>query len=170
MVIWVTGLSGSGKTTLCTKLRDLLKSTIPELVLLDGDQVRQAFGEGLGYREEDRIVQIKRIQNLALMLSNQGMVVLVAALYANPELLAWNRENLTGYFEIYLEASLEALKLRDYKGLYQGASSGTIPNVVGMDIPWHSPQSPDLTVNTDELPDPEITAQRLIAAIPRLSR
>ena len=75
MVIWLTGLSGSGKTTLCNSLWDLLKPDLPQLVLLDGDAIRSALGERLGYKEPDRVVQITRIQNLAKMLSDQGLVV-----------------------------------------------------------------------------------------------
>ena len=88
MVIWVSGLSASGKTTLCNAMWRLLKSQAPELVLLDGDVIRAVFSNDLGYREEDRVVQITRIQNLAKLLSDQGLVVLVAALYANHSLLA----------------------------------------------------------------------------------
>jgi adenylyl-sulfate kinase len=168
MVIWVTGLSGSGKTTVCNALWELLKPRLPHLVLLDGDSVRQALGDGLGYREEDRVVQISRIQSLAKMLSDQGLVVLVAALYSSPKLMAWNRQNITHYFEIYLEASLESLKERDYKGLYKGATEGSIPNVVGMDIPWHVPEAPDLVISTERLESPEALAQQVVAAIPDL--
>ena len=169
-MIWVTGLSRAGKTTLCNALWKLLKPYLPELVSLDGDMIRKAFGEGLGYREEDRVVQIKRIQNLAKMLSEQGLVVLVAALYANPDLLAWNRLNIPGYFEVYLEASVEVLRHRDTNGLYQGAIEGTVLHVVGVDIPWHVPQAPDVIINTDDPEKPEAMARRVINAIPSLSR
>jgi adenylyl-sulfate kinase len=169
MVIWVTGLSGSGKTTLCDAIWESLKPGMPELVSLDGDAVRAAFGGGLGYKEEDRMVQIGRIQQLAKILSDQGLVVLVAALYSHPDLLAWNRENIKGYFEIYLETSLQTLQDRDGKGLYKGAQSGEIPNVVGVDIPWNSPESPDLVINNDNPRPAEELARQVVAAIPRLS-
>ena len=168
MVIWVTGLSGAGKTTLCNALWKLLKPNLPELVSLDGDRIRQAFGEGLGYSEEERVVQIKRIQNLAKMLSDQGLVVLVAALYANSQLLRWNRQNLTDYYEVYLESSLEVLKCRDPKGLYQGASDGSIRNMVGLDIPWNVPEAPDVIINTDNPAEPEAMAKSLVASNPVL--
>ena len=170
MVIWVTGLSGAGKTTLCDALWKLLKPNIPELVSLDGDQIRQAFGQGLGYSEEDRVVQIKRIQNLAKMLSDQGLVVLVAALYANSELLKWNRQNLADYYEVYLETSLNVLKCRDSKGLYQGANDGSVRNMVGLDIPWHVPEAPDIIINTDDPVEPDVMAQILIGSNPYLTQ
>ncbi|MBM4339189.1 MAG: adenylyl-sulfate kinase [Deltaproteobacteria bacterium] len=170
MVIWVTGLSGAGKTMLCNALWGLLKIHKPELVILDGDAVRAAFGNDLGYREENRITQIKRLQGMAKILADQGLIVVVAALYAHPELLAWNRENLFDYFEVYLEVSLEALRLRDSKGLYAGAADGEIKNVVGVDIPWHAPIASDLIINTNHPKRPERLAEQVIAAIPRLRK
>jgi len=170
MVIWVTGMSGSGKTTLCNALWETLKPRLPELVSLDGDVIRSAFGAGLGYREEDRVVQISRIQQLAKILSDQNLVVLVAALYSNPDLLAWNRENIKGYFEIYLKTSIEALQKRDGKGLYQGALSGDIKNVVGVDIPWNAPESPDLAIDNDNPLPPDKLAQQVVLAVPYLSQ
>ena len=169
MVIWVTGLSSSGKTTLCNALWDVLKPGLPQLVLLDGDAVRAAFGGGLGYREEDRVVQITRVQNLAKMLSDQGMVVLVAALYANPELLGWNRANIDEYFEIYLKASSETVRRRDNRGLYAKADSGAMKDVVGVDIPWHAPQSPDLVIDCDAGEPADVLASRVLSSVPGLA-
>jgi adenylylsulfate kinase-like enzyme len=168
MVIWVTGLSGSGKTTLCDALWESLKPGLPELVLLDGDAIRVAFGGGLGYQEEDRVVQITRIQQLAKIFSDQDLVVLVAALYSHPDLLTWNRQNIKGYFEVYLETSLKALQTRDYKGLYAKAIAGEMPDVVGIDIPWHTPELPDLVINNDNPLPPEQLADQVIAAVPFL--
>ena len=168
MVIWVTGLSGSGKTTLCNALWQLLKSRVPELLTLDGDVIRTVFGGDLGYREQDRVVQIKRLQNMAKMLSEQGLVVLVAALYASPDLLTWNRQNIGDYFEVYLEASPDILRHRDTKGLYAVDGTAAVPHVVGVDIPWHAPQAPDIKINTDNPEEPEFLARRVIAAIPYL--
>lgn len=169
MVIWVCGLSASGKTSLCNALWQLLKPQLPQLVLLDGDSVRAAFGDGLGYREEDRFTQIKRIQSIAKMLSDQDLVVLVAALYAHPDLLSWNRENINHYFEVYLKASLDTVRSRDDAGLYARAEAGEIANVVGIDIKWHAPESPDLVFNSDKPEPPEDWARQVVAAIPHLS-
>ena len=170
MVIWVTGLSGSGKTTLCNELWRLLKPRMAELTILDGDSIRAAVGDGLGYREEDRFIQIKRMQMFAKMLSEQDLVVVVAALYSHPELLQWNRQNLSDYFEVHLEGSFDTVRRRDNKGLYARADSGEITNVVGVDIPWHPPESPDLVINIDNEDSPEVFARRVVAAIPRLSQ
>jgi adenylylsulfate kinase-like enzyme len=169
MVIWSTGLSGAGKTTLAIALRDLLKPQLPQAVLIDGDVIRDAFGESLGYAESDRVVQINRIQRLAKILADQNLIVIVAALYCHPELLAWNRQNLKGYFEIYLEASQDLLHRRDQKNLYSMAKAGETKNVVGIDIPWHAPGNPDLLLNADDEEAPDQMAQRVIAANPALT-
>ena len=122
MVIWITGLSGAGKTTLATALYEAMKPRLPTLVRIDGDEVRALFGNSLGFTESDRRLQIQRLQSLATMLDGQGLVVIVAALYAHPELLAWNRDHFSDYFEVYLEASLELVRSRDPKGLYAKAA------------------------------------------------
>lgn len=169
MVIWITGLSGAGKTTLCAALYRLLKPRLPELVLLDGDAIRSAFGADLGYKEADRQVQVKRLQNLAKVLSDQGLVALVAVLYTHPVLLDWNRHNIRDYFEIYLEASLDTLRVRDSKGWYARVARGEIADVVGVDIPWHTPISPDLVINVDNPEPPEAMARRVARSVPRLA-
>lgn len=167
MVIWVTGMSGTGKTTLCNTIWKLLKPRLPQLVLLDGDAVRAALGDGLGYREEDRVIQITRIQNMAKLLSDQGLVVFVAALYSRPDLLAWNRQNINDYFEVYLKASPETVRRRDNKGLYAKADSGEMPDVVGVDIPWQAPQSADLIIDCDMDEPVDALASRVLSALPR---
>lgn len=169
MVIWVTGLAGSGKTSLCNALYRLLKPKMPELLLLDGDAVRSALGQDLSYAEEDRVKQVKRLQNLAKVLSEQNLVVIVAVVYAHPDLLEWNRRNLQPYFEVYLKASLDAVGNRDIKGLYTKVRAGQTTNVVGVDIPWHAPTSPDLVINTENPESPEILARQVAASIPRLA-
>ena len=147
MVIWITGLSGAGKTTVCTALHALLKPSLPEVVMLDGDSVRAAFGHDLGHEERDRVLQVRRLQGIAKVLSEQGLVVLVAVLYNNPELLTWNRTHLGNYFEVFIDAPLALVRARNPKQLYSKAARGEVRNVVGIDIPWHPPQHPDLVVD-----------------------
>ncbi len=169
MVIWVTGLSGAGKTTLCTTLYERIKPAMPELVILDGDVVRRAYGNDLTHCEADRVRQVKRLRAMASVLAEQNLVVLVAVLYAHPDLLAWNRENLPGYFEVYLDVSLETVMERDDKGIYAAARRGEMPDVVGLDIPWYAPENPDLRLDGDSGRAPELLADEVIRAVPRLS-
>jgi cytidine diphosphoramidate kinase len=168
LVIWITGLSGAGKTTLSSTLYRLLKPAIPELVYLDGDVVRAAFGHNLGHTEADRVKQVQRLQAMSRVLADQDLVVLVAVLYSHPDLLAWNRSNMKEYFEVYIDVSLETVRRRDQKGLYAKADTGHMKDVVGLDIPWHAPQRPDLRIDGDAVDTPENWARRVIAAVPRL--
>jgi adenylylsulfate kinase len=169
MVIWITGLSGAGKTTISEALCALVKPRLPELVLVDGDAVRDLFGGGLDYEEADRVVQIGRLQRLARFLSQQGQLPVVAALYSHPDLLAWNREHLPGYFEVLIDAPVELVAVRDPKGLYRKAAAAERPNVVGLDIPWHRPAAPDLVIDPGDGATPEDAAGRIARAVPRLA-
>ena len=163
MVIWITGLSGVGKTTLCNALYSSLKKQFLSVVKLDGDEIRKTISMDLGYQERDRTVQIQRIQRLANLLSEQGIIVLVAALYAQDDLLKWNRDNIQHYYEIYLKAPLSFLKKRDSKGVY---SNNGNTSVVGVDIDWHEPKSADLTIDATCEKDPLVLTQEIIAKIP----
>ena len=139
---------------------------ISRAIVAPGEAVGQVVGDGVGCREEDRIVQIKRLRKLAKTLSEQGFVVLVAALYANPELLAWNRKNLRNYHEVYLEVSVEPVRGRDSEEPYDGAAGHSVET----DIPWHAPESPDITLCMEDADSPEVLAQRVIDSIPRFAR
>tara|TARA_Y100001958_G_C21189663_1_gene518071 strand:- start:159 stop:662 length:504 start_codon:yes stop_codon:yes gene_type:complete len=150
MVIWITGLSASGKTTLAKTFFENYKNKIPNLVLLDGDIIRDLFGNNLGYTVEDRIKQINRLQKLSLFLERQSLVVVVAVLYSDNNLLAENRDIFNDYIEIYLKGTIEQLKKREFKNLYKRALAGTIKDVVGVDIPWIEPENPDIIFNLSE--------------------
>lgn len=170
MVVWLTGLSGAGKTTIAQALYKLVKPIVPETMLIDGDVIRELFGAGLGYHEAARRDHIGRVQGLANWFARQDLMVIVAALYAHPELMRWNRENLPGYFEVYVDAPLSLLRTRDSKGLYAGAAAGTIPNVVGVDIPWHTPERPDLVIDVTRGEAPAEIAARIAHRVPRLAK
>jgi adenylylsulfate kinase-like enzyme len=159
-VIWITGMSAAGKTTLGAAVRSRLRRDGVCCVCLDGDMVREAMGGDLGYAEADRMVQIRRIQTLSRHLSAQGLVVIVAALYSHPDLLRWNRTAFPRYVEVYLQASLEALKRRDPKGVY-----GRPADVVGVHIPWRPPVDADVRFDTDTLQAPEGMADRVVQAM-----
>ena len=168
VVVWITGLSGAGKTTLATELQKLIQPRLPQLVVLDGEAVRATFGHDLTHREADRVVQVKRLQGMAKMLTDQRQAVIVAVLYSHPDLLAWNRENLPGYFEVYIKASLETVIARDPKSLYAKALSGEMRDVVGLDIPWHEPVNPDMVIDGDRPLPPSVLAREVVRRIPTL--
>lgn len=143
-VYWITGLSGAGKTTVSKALYNKLKSKKDNVVFLDGDILRDVFGNDLGYTKEDRLKSAMRNSRLCKMLSEQGIDVICATISMFDEVRKYNRENILGYKEIYLSVSLEVLKERNQKKLYSNGS-----NVVGMDIEFEEPKCPDIVIEND---------------------
>ena len=160
-VIWFIGLSGSGKTTLCQALYSFLKPRIPQLVTLDGEKMRAAMAPGVGYREKDRILQFKRVQRLARELESQDLLVLVATLYSNAELLEWNRTQFENYFEVFVDTPMDLVRQRDTKGLYSKAHKGDAKNIVGIDIPWYEPDNCDMVIDGSFAVAPEQLARQI---------
>ncbi len=162
-------MSGAGKSTLCDALSKIIKPVNPRFIVIDGDEVRAAFGNDLGFTESDRHIQVRRIQAICKILGDQDLIVAVAVLYSHEDLLAWNRKNLSDYVEIYLKSSLKTIRDRDPKALYAKALAGEITNMVGLDIPWHEPKSPDLVLDADAAIPPADMAHQVIRAIPGLN-
>ena len=165
MVLWITGLSASGKTTVGRAFLEIIKDSAAQKVFLDGDALREMFGGDLGYDENSRIKHIQRVQRLAKFLTDQGIDVVVAALYSNQEILAENRKLFDKYFEVYLKADIEFLKLRENKSLYTKAQSNEIKDVVGVDINWQEPKNPDLIIDTNVLRKPVALALEIYNAL-----
>jgi len=169
MVLWITGLSAVGKSTIAKAYLRAKTNSSVSTVLLDGDAVRELFGGDLGYDEQSRIEHIKRIQRLAKFLSDQGLDVVVAALYSNEQILSVNRALFEDYFEVYLKADLNYLKLRENKSLYTKAEKGEIVDVVGVDIKWYEPKLPDLVIQMNKLRPPLEIAEEIVSAMARES-
>ena len=165
MIIWITGISGSGKTTLALQLIKKLKIKNKNIVNVDGDIIRDLFGNDLKYDIQSRITQIKRIQKLCIFLNRQNIITVVSALYSSEELLNWNRKNFKKYFEIYLKASIDLAIKRDVKGLYKKFKEKKEKNIVGLDIPWNEPINYDLKVDMDKSPTVEETLNKVFEKI-----
>ncbi len=151
MVIWLIGLSGAGKTTIGEKLYKRVNLFNSNTVYLDGDILRDVWGDNLGHDIESRSINAHRLSHLSSMLDKQGVNVIAAVLSIFPEWQTWNRNNIQDYFEIFLDVPFDIVKKRDAKGIYQKAERGEINNVVGVDIPFTSPRSPDLTLSPPEV-------------------
>lgn len=148
MVIWLFGLSGAGKTTISKYLFKKLKKNNPQIVLIDNDEIREVLGtENLGFDAESRIIKAKKIQKLALMLSNQNLIVIVCVTFSNKEISNWNRENFKTYYEIFLDVSINTVIKRDPKGLYKMYKEGKMKNIVGLDVKLEKPKNFDLKIN-----------------------
>lgn len=136
-VFWITGLSGAGKTTLARALQRAL----PGSLLLDGDELRAALGsETRGFDAESRRQLALSYARLAGLLARQGATVIVATISLFHELHAWNRANLPGYVEIFLDVPEDVRRKRDPKGLY----AGNVVNMAGAEVKAELPLDPHL--------------------------
>ena len=166
MVIWLTGISGSGKTTLARKLILKLKDRFPNILNVDGDEVRELFGDNLGYSLEDRIHQIGRIQRLSHYLEKQGMMVIASALYFSKEISENNRKIFKQYYEVYLKASIDLVSRSDPKGVYKTAKKNGQQNIVGLDIKWNEPLMPHIVIDRDKGIKEEEALKEILSKIP----
>ena len=157
MVLWIIGLSGAGKTTLSEKVVEKIRNSKTNVVLIDGDIIRDVFGNDLGHTLEDRHQNADRICRLCKFLDDQGIHVVCAILSLFPESRSWNRKNINNYYEVHIETPIEQLQKRDYKGLYRKFSEGKIKNVAGMDIEFIPPDSPDLSIKNNSSLDNLLT-------------
>ncbi len=147
MVIWLIGLSGAGKTTLGREIMKLAPAG--RTVFIDGDDIRQVFGNDLGHSLTDREANAWRISRLCKFLADQDINVVCAILSLFHETQAWNRREIKDYFEVFIDAPLDHLKTRDPKGLYRKALSGEMQDVAGIDLPFTPPLAPDLSVENN---------------------
>lgn len=152
ITLWFTGLSGSGKTTLANEIEKRLFGMGKHTMLLDGDNVRMGLNKNLGFKEQDRIENIRRVAEVAKLLNDGGLIVLAA--FISP--FSQDRENarqIVGeddFIEIYVSTSLEECERRDAKGLYRKARDGKIPNFTGIGSPYEVPEAPDIVIDTEK--------------------
>jgi cytidine diphosphoramidate kinase len=146
-VIWITGLSGAGKTAVSSAIVSRLRSRGESVVLLDGDELRAIFGavtaSTQNHSREGRLALAMQYAQLCRLLAKQGLTVVVATISLFKEVHAWNRDNLPGYFEVYLKVPLEELRRRDPKGIYRRFDDGELVNVAGLDLPIDEPRAAD---------------------------
>lgn len=161
MVYWITGLSGAGKTTIGNALYYRICEKKNNVVILDGDILKQLVGNDLGYSAEERLERAKRYSNLCKVLSNQGIDVIICTIAMFQSIRDYNRKYIENYMEIYLEVSEETLKRRDRKGLYSGYKVGTVKNIAGMDQKVEFPENPDILIKNDG----KLTVRECVAII-----
>ena len=152
-IIWLTGLSGSGKSTIAMALERKLFDAGRQVFVLDGDIIRTGLCQDLGFSSKDRTENIRRIGEVARIMANSGLCVIVS--FISPFRVDRDRVRdamLEGCFiEVYVNASLEVCEKRDTKGLYARAIRGEIADFTGISSPYEPPVSPEVELNTDRL-------------------
>jgi adenylylsulfate kinase len=151
-VLWFTGLSGSGKSTMAHAVEDRLHKSGVTTFVLDGDNVRHGLCSDLGFSNADRIENIRRIGEVAKLLTESGVITLTAFISPFKEDRNAARKLLPhgDFLEIYCHCPIEVCEERDVKGLYKKARSGEIPFFTGIGSPYEEPEKPELVVNTHE--------------------
>jgi len=165
-VLWFTGLSGSGKSTIANEVEKKLALMNRHTFLLDGDNVRHGLNKDLGFTEADRIENIRRIGEVAKLMTDAGLIVLTAFISPFRAERRMVREMLKDheFVEIFVDTPLEVAEQRDVKGLYKKARAGDLKNFTGIDSPYEAPEKPEITVNTVEM-SPEEAANYIIDRI-----
>ncbi len=148
-ILWFTGLSGSGKTTISKALELELKRRGCKVEILDGDVVRTNLSKGLGFSQEDRDTNIRRIGFVANLLSRNGIVAIAAAISPYRAIRDEIRALEPNFVEVYVKATLEVCESRDVKGLYAKARAGEIKGFTGIDDAYEEPLNPEIICYTE---------------------
>ena len=146
LCLWFTGLSGAGKSTIANLVERRLHALGCHTYLLDGDNVRHGINKDLGFTPEDRVENIRRIAEVAHLMVDAGLIVLVSAIspYRSERRSARELFAAAEFMEVFVDAPLEECERRDPKGLYRKARAGTIRNFTGIDAPYERPVAPDI--------------------------
>ena len=152
VVIWFTGLSGSGKSTLAHAVEEILFSKGCRTYVLDGDNVRHGLTSNLGFSNEDRKENIRRIGEVTKLMMEAGLIIMTAFIspFREDRIAVRNLISDGDFIEIYCKASLETCEARDLKGLYKRARLGEIKNYTGINSPYEIPDNPELIIDTDK--------------------
>jgi len=150
-VIWLTGLSGSGKSTIANELAIKLQKEGKLAYILDGDNIRMGLNKDLGFSDNDRKENIRRIAEVAKLLSDAGVIVITAFIspFRDERQKAKEIVGREDFIEVYIRTSLETCERRDPKGLYKKARAGEIPMFTGIDSPYEEPIDYDIMVSGD---------------------
>lgn len=162
-IIWLTGLSGSGKSTIANAAARELFEQGYQVTVLDGDNVRHGLNKDLGFSDDDRKENIRRIGEVAKLFVEQGTIVITAFISPFQEDRHTVRQLVEDgeFHEVFVKCDLNVCEERDPKGLYKKARNGEIPFFTGIDSPYEEPVAPELVLDTGELSREE-SKQRLV--------
>ncbi|MFO3704839.1 sulfate adenylyltransferase subunit CysN [Xanthomonas codiaei] len=150
-VLWFTGLSGAGKSTVANLVDKRLHALGYHTFILDGDNVRHGLNRDLGFTDEDRVENIRRVAEVARLMADAGLIVLVSFIspFRAERQLARERFDAGEFVEVFVDVPLAVAEARDVKGLYRKARAGQIPNFTGIDSPYEVPETPEIHLHAD---------------------
>ena len=169
-VIWLYGLSGSGKSTIAIQLEQQLHDRKVLSKVLDGDNIRTGLNNNLGFTDEDRLENIRRIAEVSKLLAHTGIVTICSFITPKEELRKMAREIIgeEDLLDVYVHASFETCEQRDVKGLYAKAKAGQIKQFTGKDSGFEIPENPTLHIGTENQTIEQSTQIALDALLPRI--
>lgn len=171
MMLWLTGLSGSGKSTVAIALERELHKRGLLCRILDGDNIRSGINNNLGFSEEDRIENIRRIAEIGKLFVDTGIITIAAFISPNNDLrqMAARIIGSEDFLEIFISTPLEECEKRDVKGLYAKARRGDIKNFTGISAPFEAPEHPALSLDTSKMSLEESVRSLLELILPKVN-
>jgi len=162
-VLWFTGLSGAGKSTIANLVEKRLHAIGRHTYILDGDNVRHGLNRDLGFTEEDRVENIRRVSETAKLMVDAGLIVLVSFIspFRSERRVARDLMEDGEFIEVFIDTPLDECERRDVKGLYAKARAGQIKNFTGIDSPYEPPENAELVLNTVDT-DPDTLAEQVV--------
>jgi bifunctional enzyme CysN/CysC len=162
-VLWLTGLSGAGKSTIANLIEKRLARVNRHTFLLDGDNVRHGLNKDLGFTQADRIENIRRVGEVAKLMTDAGLIVITAFISPFRAERDMVRQTMRPgeFFEVFIDTPLATAEARDVKGLYKKARAGDLKNFTGVDSPYEAPAAPEIRIDTTRL-SPEEAADEIV--------
>jgi bifunctional enzyme CysN/CysC len=167
-VLWFTGLSGAGKSTVANLVERKLTASGRHCYIIDGDNVRHGLNKDLGFTAADRVENIRRVAEVAHLMADAGLIVVVSLIspFVRERNMAREIAGDIDFLEIFVDTPVEVCEARDPKGLYRKARSGAIKNFTGIDAPYEPPPAPDLTLKAADTPA-DVLADQVVTALHR---
>ncbi|MGD9814829.1 MAG: sulfate adenylyltransferase subunit CysN [Hyphomonadaceae bacterium] len=165
-ILWFTGLSGAGKSTIANLVEKKLHSLGRHTVMLDGDNIRHGLNRDLGFTPADRVENIRRVAEVARLMADAGLIVLVSFIspFRAERELARSLAEPGEFFEIFVDVPLAVAEQRDVKGLYKKARAGQLKNFTGIDSPYEAPEAPEIRIDAANTSAAD-AAEAIVAAI-----